>query len=150
MKRGDITRYQNIAQEKFLEFGIPVNNVSHIEIADFGLDEFEKTGLILIVKVNNDYYCSKWLLLMPGQRCPNHFHKDKTETFFILRGTVKIELDNSIIYLKPGEQITLEPNSYHAFSSDEWALIEEVSTHDEDVDSYFENPEIIRTPKVED
>lgn len=150
MKRSEIIKYQQLAKEKFEEFGIPVKDPSQIEIADFGLGEFEKTGLILIVKVNNDLYCSKWLLLMPGQRCPFHHHKNKTETFFFLRGKVKMELDGKEEIFEPGDQLTLSPGQNHAFSSDEWALIEEVSTHDEDSDSYFSDQRIIRTPIIED
>ncbi len=150
MKRAEMSAYQQKAKEKFEELGIPVNDVSRIEIADFGLGEFEKIGLILIVKVNSDLYCSKWLLLMPGQHCPSHHHNEKTETFFILKGTVKMDLDGKVITLKPGDDITLKPGQAHSFWSDEWALIEEVSTHDEDYDSIFRDERIVRTPEIEE
>lgn len=149
MKLSEVKKYQRLAKEKFNEFGIPIKKADQIEIADFGLGDFEKCGLYLVVKVNNEHYCSKWLLLMPGQRCPEHHHKNKTETFFILRGKVKMELKDKTLILKPGDQLTLYPGDNHAFSSKEWALIEEVSTHDEDSDSYFKDPRIIRTPIIE-
>ena len=61
-----------------------------------------------------------------------------------------MELDDKEVIFEPGDQVTLYPGQHHAFSSDEWALIEEVSTHDEDSDSYFSDPRIIRTPIIED
>jgi len=45
-----------------------------IELATFGLDDFEKEGLYLHVYVNNDRYCGKELALLPHQTCPEHRH----------------------------------------------------------------------------
>ena len=59
----------------------------HIEVAEFGLGELERTGLELVVYVNTDRYCAKELILFPRQTCPQHQHppvgKDpgKMETF---------------------------------------------------------------------
>src|SRR5262249_50327631 len=58
-----------------------------IEVADFGLDELEQTGLELIVYVNTERYCAKELVLFPHQTCPEHRHPPrgadpgKEETF---------------------------------------------------------------------
>jgi len=58
-----------------------------METADFGLSEFDRTGLAIVVYVNNERYCAKELVLFPGQTCPEHRHPDvagrqgKTETF---------------------------------------------------------------------
>jgi D-lyxose ketol-isomerase len=41
-----------------------------IEVADFGLDELEVTGLELVVYVNTERVCAKELVLFPGQTCP--------------------------------------------------------------------------------
>src|SRR6185503_278961 len=40
-----------------------------IEIADFGLGDFERTGLAVLVYVNTDRVCAKELVLLPGQLC---------------------------------------------------------------------------------
>jgi D-lyxose ketol-isomerase len=45
-----------------------------IEIADFGLGEFQRQGLALVVYVNTDRYCGKELVLLPDQTCPEHRH----------------------------------------------------------------------------
>lgn len=45
-----------------------------IELAEFGLDDFERQGLALLVYVNTDRYCAKELVLFGGQTCPEHRH----------------------------------------------------------------------------
>ncbi len=45
-----------------------------IELADFGLNDFENQGLALLVYVNTDRYCAKELVLLPRQTCPEHRH----------------------------------------------------------------------------
>ena len=58
-----------------------------IEVADFGLEDLEHSGLELVVYENNDRYCAKELVLFPGQTCPEHRHPPvgddpgKQETF---------------------------------------------------------------------
>lgn len=59
----------------------------NIEIADFGLGEFETTGLGLVVYVNTNRVCAKELAMLPGKTCPEHRHPPikgrpgKEETF---------------------------------------------------------------------
>ena len=45
-----------------------------IEIADFGLDDFYKTGLSIVTYVNTDNCCAKEMVLHPFQTCPEHIH----------------------------------------------------------------------------
>ena len=120
-----------------------------IEIADFGLGHYAQEGLGLVVRVNEPEYCSKWLTLSPGQSCPRHYHRLKKETFFVLKGEVELEADGEVIHLAPGQRFTILPGVRHAFSSRAGAVIEEVSTHDENSDSYFDNPAVIRDPIIE-
>ena len=46
----------------------------NLEVADFGLDELEHTGLELVVYINSERYCAKELVLFPRQTCPEHRH----------------------------------------------------------------------------
>ncbi len=41
-----------------------------VEVADFGLNDLERTGLELITYVNTDRCCAKEMTLFPGQTCP--------------------------------------------------------------------------------
>jgi D-lyxose ketol-isomerase len=45
-----------------------------IEIAGFGLHDFDRQGLSLVVYANTDRYCGKELVLFPRQTCPEHRH----------------------------------------------------------------------------
>lgn len=48
--------------------------VDQIQLMDYGLGKERKVGLQLFVYVNTDRYCSKELVLFPGQTCPEHRH----------------------------------------------------------------------------
>ena len=50
--------------------------------------------------VNTEKYCGKQLVLGKGKKCSIHYHKLKTETFFVIEGSLMLEL-----YSKPFEVI---------------------------------------------
>ncbi len=150
MKRSEVVAAQAQTRRQLEEAGLTVADGMEIEIADFGLDQFALEGLGIVVRVNEPEYCSKWLTLWPGQECPTHYHKLKKETFFVLRGEVELVADGEAVALKTGERYTLRPGVRHSFGSPGGAVIEEVSTHDENSDSYFDNPNIVRDPIVEE
>lgn len=50
------------------------DEAASIELAEFGLSDFERQGLSLVVYANTDRYCGKELVLLPGQTCPEHRH----------------------------------------------------------------------------
>ena len=148
MNRSEITAAQIKARQQLEAAGLVVADTLAIEIADFGLGRYDHVGLSLVVRVNEPEYCSKWLTLLPGQECPTHYHKIKKETFFVLHGSVEIVADGQDVLLKPGDLYTLPPSVRHSFRSVDGAVIEEVSTHDENSDSYFDDPQIVRDPVV--
>jgi quercetin dioxygenase-like cupin family protein len=113
------------------------------------LDNFNKTGLGLLIKINEPEYCSKWLVLFPGQTCPYHHHKNKKETFIVMKGTVELTIEEKKYILKTGDCITLPRNTFHTFSSKKGAVIEEVSTFDSNADNYFKDERIVRDTVVE-
>jgi mannose-6-phosphate isomerase-like protein (cupin superfamily) len=45
--------------------------------------------------VNNDRYCGKILEIRKGKRCSLHYHKVKTETFFLRAGHLMIRVKES-------------------------------------------------------
>ena len=85
--------------------------------------------------VNRDY-CGKKLILNKGFRCSMHYHKNKDETFYILRGKVLMETGNKKQIIIPGHSILITPNTKHRFTGLEPSEIIEFSTHHEDSDSY--------------
>lgn len=148
MNRSKVIQAQAKARQQLEAAGLFVAESLIIEIADFGLGRYESIGLGLVVRVNETEYCSKWLTLLPGQECPTHYHKLKKETFFVLHGQVEVAADEHEVSLKPGDSYTLKPGVRHSFRSVGGAVIEEVSTHDENSDSYFDDPSIVRDPAV--
>ena len=150
MKRSEISAAQARVRRLLENSGLVLGPALPVEVVDFGLGRWEKEGLGLVVRVNEPEYCSKYLTLEPGQKCPLHFHKFKKEIFFVLVGTVALEVDGHETTLTPGRQHTLEPGTRHTFSSSTGAVIEEVSTHDENSDSYFADAAIVRDPVIEE
>ena len=147
-----------------------------IEIADFGLGEFEKTGLGVLVYVNTDRCCAKELALWPRQTCPEHRHPTvagqpgKEETFRCRWGRVYLYVPGPKtaapkakapagrerwytvwheIVLNPGEQYTLTPDTLHWFQGgEEGAVVSEFSTRSTDENDVFTDPEIQRITKI--
>ena len=150
MKRSEIAREQEVVRAMLAGAGIALGAADEVEIADFGLGRYRQEGLGLVVRVNESEYCSKWLTLLPGQTCPWHFHKLKKETFFVIQGEVHLYAGSEHVVLRAGDRFTIAPGVEHQFSSPAGAVIEEVSTHDENSDSYFRNPSVVRDLVIEE
>lgn len=45
-----------------------------MEVTDLGLGDLARQGLGIVVYENNDRYCAKELVMLPGQTCPEHRH----------------------------------------------------------------------------
>jgi D-lyxose ketol-isomerase len=144
-----------------------------IEIADFGLSDFEKIGLEVLVYINTKRVCAKEIVMFPGQTCPEHVHVTKNgvpgkeETFRCRWGKVylyvsgPVNCDKSVVeglekyadYLKvahevvlePGEQYTILPDTLHWFrAGDGGAVVSEFSTMSTDAQDVFTDPRINR------
>ena len=122
-----------------------------IEIADFGLGDFERTGLAILVYVNTDRVCAKELVMLPHQVCPEHRHPPvgddpgKEETFRCRVGEVELHVDGYDVTLHPGDQYTIPPDTLHWFQAGpEGAIITEFSTRSRDELDVFSDPRIVR------
>ena len=58
--------------------------------------------------VNNDLYCGKLLHFQSGKRCSFHYHKLKTETFYLQAGRLKVLYSNTDD-IKAADEIVLRP-----------------------------------------
>lgn len=149
---------------------------SSIEIADFGLNEFEKTGLGVLVYVNTDRCCAKELAMWPRQTCPEHLHPPvgrdpgKEETFRCRWGKVYLYVEGPKtrrlhctppqspagaytiwheVELNAGEQYTIYPGTKHWFQAGpQGAVISEFSTRSTDENDIFTDKRIQRITKV--
>lgn len=142
---------------------------SQIEVADFGLDRHEETGLQLLTYVNTERCCAKELVLFAGQTCPEHYHPPfdgtpgKEETFRVRQGTVYLYVPgdpaaNPVaapyrsehysvwheILLEPGDQYTIPPMTKHWFYAPDGAIVTEFSTTSRDEYDVFTDPGIVR------
>ena len=90
---------------------IPKNldlEVSH----HYGIENFYKYGTSMITFVNEDY-CKKLIFQFENQEKPEHFHKEKEETFIILSGTLDVAVDGVKHILNKGEMLTIKPEEVH-------------------------------------
>lgn len=135
----------DIAQrvKKFIgEAHVTVPGEAELEISHhYGLDRFDEVGLTMLTVINRGY-CKKLLVLLPGQSHPEQFHKQKEETFHVLHGDIRLELDGKASVCRPGDVVTVEPGVRHAFSSESGAVIEEISSTHFKSDSFYTDPAI--------
>ena len=151
-----------------------------LEVADFGLGDYEHIGLACVIYVNTQRCCGKEMALLPGQTCPEHHHapipdisyEGKEETFRCRYGTCYVYISGEEtlnpacsrpkgrekyytagheVILKPGMQLTLKPNTLHWFQAgEEGAVVSEFSTRSIDECDIFTDPEIVRIPVIDE
>ena len=123
-KKGEL-RKRTFEYFKKAKITLTVEEKANLEIADFGLNDIESSGLQIITYVNNERYCAKEMVLFPGQTCPEHRHPPRQG--------------------EPGEQHTLPPNTKHWFQAgSEGAVISEFSSPSDDRSDIFTDPRIQR------
>jgi quercetin dioxygenase-like cupin family protein len=123
---------------------IVVPGMATLEISHhYGLDRFEDVGCTIINVINREY-CKKLIVVLPGQKHPEQYHKIKEETFVVLDGDVKLTLDGAVKECRRGDVVTVNRGTKHPFTSKNGAIIEEISsTHYKD-DSYYTDEAILR------
>ena len=88
-------------------------------------------------------YCGKILYINPGYAGSMHFHSKKHETFYILEGTLKVDVLNpenaekTTHLLEEGETFVLDRLTPHQlFATDKPVKFIEISTFHDDADRY--------------
>jgi D-lyxose ketol-isomerase len=151
-------RARAYAAEQLGLAGIVVRDdeLDRIEVADFGLGRLAEVGLQVLVYVNTERYCAKELVLLPGQLCPEHRHPPfdgtpgKEETFRCRSGSVELVVAGERIALRPGDQVTIPPDTLHWFQAGEGgAVVTEFSSTSRDDLDVFTDPRIVREPVVD-
>lgn len=90
----------------------------------------------------NASYTGKRLFFQKGQNSSLHFHCNKSETYFIHSGELFVRLragrgEDRFFTLKSGDTLFIPPGLMHQDGAIEDTVIIEVSTHDEDSDSFI-------------
>ena len=141
--------YQILLQVRgmFNKARIMFGKSSKIEISHhYGLERFREFGAVIVDCVNRGY-CKKLIALLPRQKHPYHYHKQKEETFHLLNGDLEVEIDGREVTLRPGDTVLVQPECWHKFQSLNGAIFEEISTTHYNNDSYYEDQRIARLPR---
>ncbi len=178
MKRSEYDKQVKRALEYYEKAGIVLNEEekNRIEVVDFEIGIVEEVGLQLLTYINTERVCAKEMVLIPYQTCPEHKHvptngmPGKEETFRCRYGTVylyvpgegekekiqaklpktEVSVFHEII-LRPGEQYTIMPETWHWFQAgEEGAVISEFSTRSTDETDEFTDQRLVREPRIED
>ena len=179
LTKKELKKWQRESAQLLEKAGIVITSAEkdRLEVVDFGLGQYEQTGLGIIVYVNTQRYCAKELAMLPRQTCPEHRHppvgrtnSGKEETFRCRWGKVYLyvpgvkpvkirarlpkgrEKYHTVwheVVLKPGDQYTLKPNTLHWFQAGrKGAVVSEFSTRSLDEKDVFTDPQITRITKV--
>lgn len=147
------------------------------DITDFGLQNFESFGLVLVNLAQEAEYCEKLMYARKNQETPLHYHKTKKEDIICRSGELTVVMwqpnydvnnprkinvkkngdslsyiEGETLVLAAGERITIAPFMWHRFfpSSTE-CIIGEVSTANDDAnDNFFDNKDVGRYPEIEE
>ncbi len=139
------------------------------DVTDFGLGDFDTTGLTSVNLAEQQEYCEKIMYVKHNQVTPNHYHDKKKEDiicrigslalqFYSEEPTVNLQVNgvfqdlsvNCLLILQAGERVTLTQGIRHAFwAKSEYAIVGEVSTANDDTnDNFFQNPKIGRFSEI--
>ena len=121
-------------------------DVTSIELSHhYGLGRFADVGCIIIECFNREY-AKKVIVQLPGQRNPMHYHRRKDETFCVLDGEVRVDVEGKERTLHPGDVLWVPRGILHGFESPQGSIFEEISTHSDRDDSFYNDPAIAATP----
>jgi N-acetylneuraminate synthase len=148
----NISRVRRVIHEvkgMLSEAKIVIPNTFELELSHhYGMEKFREIGATIINILNREY-CKKIIIILPGQKHPEHYHKDKSETFQVLCGALSLNLDGKKQMLTCGNIVTIERNMLHSFSSESGCIFEEISSTHIKSDSFYSDPEISHKDIIE-
>lgn len=125
------------------EWGLTLPDVTPLPL-HFGLDRFMDVGEteFWIANEAEHGYCGKFLFVFDGQTCPYHQHNMKHETFFVLKGSIRMIMDDVERIMNEGDLLVMPPHVGHSFTGVGPALILEVSMPSILNDNFFRDKNI--------
>jgi len=129
--------------DQMAEWGITMPDVRPLPL-HFGLGRFAEIGEteFWIANEAESGYCGKFLFVFDGQTCPCHYHKVKHETFFVLKGSLRMRIGDVERLMHEGDVLPMPPGTRHAFTGIGPALVLEVSMPSLLQDNFFDDPAI--------
>ena len=110
-----------------------------------GIQNIYQVGAMFINVVDRDY-CKSIVVMQKGQDYPNHYHKIKTESMYVLYGELVVVIEGTEHLLKPGEIIHVERGQDHSFYTKTGVVFEEISTMYVRNDSVYLEEQIRNAP----
>ena len=131
-------RQLQAVREQIAAWGLTMPDVEPIPL-HFGLGRFRDVGEteFWVANEQGHGYCGKFLFVFDGQTCPYHRHGVKHETFFIVKGQVRMRMGDDERIMRAGDSLTMPPGVGHAFTGMGPALILEVSMPSTLGDNFF-------------
>lgn len=129
--------------EQVGEWGLTMPDVPPLPL-HFGLGRFYEVGETEFWIANETElgYCGKFLFVFDGQTCPFHRHRMKHETFYVLKGAIRMKTDSGERVMEQGSVLAMPPGVGHSFTGVGPALILEVSLPSVEGDNLFADKQI--------
>ena len=126
----------NTSQEKILARISELLKNSHVVLPKnctpvlyhhLGRDRFLEVGATFFKVVMREY-AKIIVCMLPMQSYPLHYHRIKSESFFVLHGDLIVNVDGEVHVLQKGDSIDVERRIPHSFSTSGGCVFEEIST----------------------
>jgi len=130
-------------KQQIADWGLEMPRVKPL-VLDFALGRFEVVGLIEFWVANNveQGYCGKFLFVFDGQLCPYHHHRAKHETFFVMKGAVRMKVNGKTRQMQAGDLLAMPPGMKHSFRGVGPCLLLEASQPSVRGDNFFSNKRV--------
>ena len=130
-------------RDQIAAWGLTMPDVTPLPL-HFGLNRFAEIGEteFWIANEADKGYCGKFLFVFDGQTCPYHHHKMKHETFFVVKGTIRMNVGQEERVMREGDLLAMPPGTGHSFTGVGNALILEVSMPSVLKDNFFADKSI--------
>ena len=132
-----------LVHEQIAAWGLTMPPVEPLPL-HFGLGRFREIGETEFWVANEAEhgYCGKFLFVFGGQTCPYHHHRVKHETFFVLKGAIRMRVGDEERVMREGDLLAMPPGTGHSFTGLGPALNLEVSMPSTLRDNFFEDKAI--------
>ena len=130
-------------EDQMAAWGLKMPPVTPLAM-QFGLNRFMEIGETEWWVANEAElgYCGKFLFVFDGQTCPYHHHRMKHETFFIIKGTLRMKVGEEDRLMREGDLLVMPPGVGHSFTGVGPCLILEVSMPSILQDNFFADKRI--------
>ena len=132
-------------------------NVAHVAIPaefmlefthEYGLDQFRSYGAVAIDCIDREVK-KRIVVQLPRQEFPLHHHTKAELTYYVLYGSLELELGNRRKTVRPGDMVTVQPGVKHRFWNDAGVIFEELSEKRDGDSVVYEDRDIAKRPLKE-